>query len=155
MWNNKENCLELLGELGKLELNTLTKCYVFKKYIGKVNLPTLPVEFAVNLFSSNNLLKVGELIIHLPIDELMANLTLEYQVSISEKALTANTFTKFYSHVKEDLIYLEELAYNYVKYVKELIKSIGNSKDKSIDRLDAVKKSLENLNINTKDNNEN
>jgi hypothetical protein len=155
MWNNKENCLELLGELGRLELNTLTKCYVFKKYIGKVNLPTLPIEFAVSLFSSNNLLKVGELIIHLPIDELMANLTLEYQVSISEKALAANTFTKFYSYVKEDLIYLEELAYNYVKYAKELIKSMGNSKDKSIDRLDAVKKSLENLNINTKDNNEN
>lgn len=155
MWNNKENCLELLGELGKLELNTLTKCYVFKKYIGKVNLPTLPVEFAVNLFSSNNLLKAGKLIIHLPVDELMTNLTLEYQVNISEKALTANTFTKFYSHVKEDLTYLEELAYSYVRYAKELIKSIGNTKDKSIDKLDAVKQSLENLNINIKDNNEN
>ena len=155
MWNNKENCLELLGELGKLELNTLTKCYVFKKYIGKVNLPTLPVEFAINLFSSNNLLKAGKLIIHLPVDELMTNLTLEYQVNISEKALTANTFTKFYSHVKEDLTYLEELAYSYVRYAKELIKSIGNTKDKSIDKLDAVKQSLENLNINIKDNNEN
>lgn len=155
MWNNKENYLALLGELGKLELNTLTKCYVFKKYIGKVNLPTLPVELAINLFNSNNLLKAGKLIIHLPVDELMANLTLEYQVSISEKVLTDKTFTRFYSYVKEDLIYLEELAYSYIKYAKELIKSIGNSQDKSIDRVNAVRKSLENLNINNKDNNEN
>ena len=155
MWNNKEDSLELLGELGKVELNTLSKCYVLKKYIGKINLPTLPVELAINLFSSNNLLKAGKLIIHLPIDELMVNLTLEYQVSLSDKALTANTFTKLYFHIKEDLNYLEELAYSYVKYADKLIKSMNSTKDKNIDRLDAAKKSLEKLDINIKDNNEN
>lgn len=155
MWNHKDKQLTLLGELGKVELNTLSKCYIFKKQIGKINLPTLPVEFAINLFSSNNLLKAGKLIIHLPVDELMANLTLEYQVSLSDKALTANTFTKLYSYIKEDLNYLDELAYNYVKYADKLIKSMNSTKDKSIDKLDAVKKSLEKLDINFKDNNEN
>lgn len=155
MWNHKDKQLTLLGELGKVELNTLSKCYIFKKQIGKINLPTLPVEFAINLFSSNNLLKAGKLIIYLPVDELMANLTLEYQVSLSDKALTANTFTKLYSYIKEDLNYLDELAYNYVKYADKLIKSMNSTKDKSIDKLDAVKKSLEKLDINFKDNNEN
>lgn len=155
MWNNKENSLELLGELGRVELNTLSKSYVLKKYIGKINLPTLPVEFAINLFSSNNLLKAGKLIIHLPVDELMANLTLEYQVSLSDKALTANTFTKLYSYIKEDLNYLDELAYNYVKYADKLIKSMNSTKDKSINKLDAVRKSIDKLDINFKDKNEN
>ena len=85
----------------------------------------------------------------------MVNLTLEYQVSLSDKALTANTFTKLYSHIKEDLNYLEELAYSYVKYADKLIKSMNSTKDKNIDRLDAAKKSLEKLDINIKDNNEN
>ena len=155
MWNNKENSLELLGELGRVELNTLSKSYVLKKSIGKINLPTLPVEFAISLFSSNNLLKAGKLIIHLPVDELMNNLTLEYQVSLSDKALTANTFTKLYSHIKEDLNYLDELAYNYVKYADKLIKSMNSTKDKSIDKLDAVRKSIDKLDINFKDKNEN
>lgn len=155
MWNNKEDSLELLGELGKVELNTLSKSYVLKKSIGKINLPTLPVEFAISLFSSNNLLKAGKLIIHLPVDELMNNLTLEYQVSLSDKALTANTFTKLYFYIKEDLNYLDELAYSYVKYTDKLIKSMNSTKDKNIDKLDAVKKSIDKLNINFKDNNEN
>lgn len=155
MWNNKEDSLELLGELGKVELNTLSKSYVLKKSIGKVNLPTLPVEFAISLFSSNNLLKAGKLFIHLPVDELMINLTLEYQVSLSDKALTANTFTKLYSHIKEDLNYLDELAYSYVKYADKLIKSMNSTKDKSIDKLDAVRKSIDKLDINFKDKNEN
>jgi hypothetical protein len=149
MWNNKEDSLELLGELGKVELNTLSKCYVLKKYIGKVNLPTLPVEFAYSLFNSENKLKVGKLIIYFQLDEVMANLTLDYQVSLSDKAL-GNNFTKLYSGIKEDLSYLEDLSISYHKYAEKLLKSMSS---KNIDELDAVKKSINKLNI--KDNNEN
>ena len=150
MWNNKEHSLDLLGELGTVELNILSKCYVFKKNIGKVNLPTLPIEFAYSLFNSENKLKVGKLIIYFQLDEVMANLTLDYQVSLSDKALTANTFTKLYSGIKEDLSYLEDLSISYHKYVEKLLKSMSS---KNIDELDAVKKSIDKLNI--KDNNEN
>jgi hypothetical protein len=151
MWNLKETFLELLGELGTVELNTLSKCYVFKKNIGKVNLPTLPNEFAYSLFNSHNKLTVGKLIIYFQSDEVLANLTLDYQVSLSDKAL-GNTFTKLYSGIKEDLSYLEDLSISYHKYAEKLLKSMS-SKNIDIDKLDAVKKSIDNLNI--KDNNEN
>lgn len=160
MWNKQEEALELLGELGTVEYNPLSKCYVIKQYIGKVNLPTIPADFAYILFSSDNILKAGKLIIYFDKTELMANLTLEYQCYISEKSLVASSFTKLYAGIKEDLKYLKSLHREYIVYAEKIIKEMNagkpNQQSNNIDSFNAAKKSLEDLFKNKEeDNNEN
>lgn len=163
MWNKQEEALELLGEVGTIEYLPPSKCYALKQYIGKVNLPTIPADFGYLLFSSNNILKVGKLIIYFEKTELMANLTLEYQSYISEKALVAASFTKLYAGIKEDLKYLKSLHREYIDYAEKIIKEIANSKPNqqstNIDGFNAAKNSLENLfkknNKSEENNNEN
>lgn len=157
MWNKQEEALELLGEVGTVEYLPLSKCYVLKQYIGKVNLPTIPADFAIILFSSDNILKVGKLIIYFDKTELMANLTLEYQCYISEKALVAVSFTKIYASIKEDLKYIKSVYSEYIDYAEKIIKEMSAGKsNKNIDGFNAAKKSLEDLFKNKEeDNNEN
>lgn len=165
MWNKQEEALVMLGELGKIELNPLTKVYIIKQNIGRVNLPTIPVDFAYLLFTSDNILKVGKLIVYFEKADLQANLTVDYQCYLSEKALTSNSFPKLYVGIKEDLKYLKSLYEEYVDYADKLLKEIMSTSKKSnknettkaeVDKLDAVRKSLENLDIfKEEDNNEN
>lgn len=157
MWNKQEEALELLGEVGAVEYLPLSKCYVLKQYIGKVNLPTIPADFAYLLFSSDNILKVGKLIIYFEKTELMANLTLEYQSYISEKALISASFTKLYAGIKEDLKYLKSVHSDYIDYAEKIIKEMAGSKPNSkVDGFNVAKKSLEDLFKNKEeDNNEN
>jgi len=165
MWNKQEEALELLGELGKIELNPTSKVYILKQNIGKVNLPTIPVDFAYLLFTSDNILKAGKLIVYFEKTELNANLTLDYQCYLSEKALTPATFPKLYASLKEDLKYLKSLMEEYREYAEKLLTEMMSTSKKGskneatkteVDRLDAVRKSLENLDIlKEEDNNEN
>jgi hypothetical protein len=153
MWNKQEEALELLGELGKIELNSISKVYIFKQSIGKVNLPTIPVDFAYLFFTSDNILKSGKLIVYFEKTELNANLTLEYQCYLSEKALISSSFIKLYAGVKEDLKYLKSLYEEYVDYAGKLLKEMMStskkgSKDETtktgVDKWNSAVKSLEN-----------
>jgi hypothetical protein len=160
MWNKQEETLELLGEVGTLEYLPLSKCYALKQYIGKVNLPTIPADFAYLIFSSDNILKVGKLIIYFEKTELMANLTLEYQSYISEKALTTTSFNKLYVGIKEDLKYLKSLHKEYIDYAEKIIKEMSASKpnqqSSNMNGFNVAKKSIEDLFKNKEgDNNEN
>jgi len=156
MWNKQEEALELLGELGKIELNPISKVYILKQNIGKVNLLTIPVDFSYLLFTSDNILKAGKLIVYFEKTELNANLTLDYQCYLSERALTSASFTKLYANIKEDLKYLKSLYGEYVNYTEKLLREMmstskkGNKNETTkseVDRLDVVRKSLENLDI--------
>lgn len=121
------NSTELLSELGTIELKPTTQTYLFRKEIGKINLPTIDPNSAHDFFTATNTLNVGELFPYIKQGELGLYLTLEYRVYLSSKALTKSSFTKLYADIKEDLSDLAELFELYLTYLAKLISKLSQT----------------------------
>ena len=131
MWNNKTPNLELISELGTIELEPIKGCYVLKKPLGKLSITTLDAKQFYNVFSLPTLLKVGLVTFKIELDEFDPVVKLEYICPLSESAFSAASFSKLYADIKEDIALCQSVYFNYITYLKSLANKVTSNKSKT------------------------
>ena len=131
MWNNKTPNLELISELGTIELEPVKGCYLLKKTLGKVSITSLDSEQFYSMFSLPTVLKVGIATFKIELDEFNPIVKLEYICPLSESAFSAASFSKLYADIKDDIALCQSVYFNYITYLKSLANKVNSSKSKT------------------------